>query len=120
MLGSVPSKNVAFGSDAEAALDGFLDSFNSDVLSAFAADGKIVMLALTVEMNGEGEVLRRREFRQATLEFQRIGAEVDVLLARDEAVDDLDNLRMQQGLAAGDATPWARRTLPPRRSTPQA
>ena len=36
------------------------------------------------------------------LEFERVGAEVDVLFARDEAVDDLDDLRVEQRLAAGD------------------
>ena len=37
------------------------------------------------------------------LEQQRVGAEVDVLLARDEPCDDLVDLGMQQRLAAGDA-----------------
>src|SRR5271167_83843 len=36
------------------------------------------------------------------LEQQRVGAKVDVLLARDEAGDDLGDLRMQQWLAARD------------------
>ncbi len=99
-IGAVEEGGV--GGDAEAALDGLFDAFDGDVVAAFAADGEVVVLALAVEMHGEGEVLGRRELRQAALEFERVGAEVDVLLARDEAVDDLDDLRMQQRLAAGD------------------
>ncbi len=37
---------------------------------------------------------------QPPLQFQRIRAEIDVLLALDETIDDLDNLRMQQRLPA--------------------
>ncbi len=61
LLGSVPSKKVALVRDAEAALDGLLDAFDGDVVAAFAADGEVVVLALAVEVHGEGEVLRRRE-----------------------------------------------------------
>ena len=99
-IGAVEEGGV--GGDAEAALDGLFDAFDGDVVSAFAADGEVVVLALAVEMDGEGEVLGGRELRQAALEFERVGAEVDVLLARDEAVDDFDDLRMEQRLAAGD------------------
>ena len=102
MIGIGAVEECGVGGDAEAALDGFLDAFDGDVVSALAADGEVVVLALAVEMDGEGEVLGRRELRQAALEFERVGAEVDVLFARDEAVDDLDDLRMQQRLAAGD------------------
>jgi hypothetical protein len=63
-----------------------------------------VVLALAIQMHGEGEVLRRRELVNALLELKRVGAEIDVLLARDQAVDDLDDLRMQQRLAAGHET----------------
>ena len=90
------------GGDTESALDGFLDAFDGDVVSTFAADREVVMFAIAVEMDGEGEVLRRREFGQTALEFERVGAKVDVFLARDKAVDDFDDLRMEQGLAAGD------------------
>src|SRR5208282_3628048 len=50
----------------------------------------------------EGEVFRRGELRQSALQFESVGAEVDVLLARNEAVDDFDDLRMKERLAAGD------------------
>ncbi len=61
-----------------------------------------MMLALAVQMHRESEVLRRRKLRQLLFEFKRVGAEINVLLARDQAVDDFDDLRMQQWLAAGD------------------
>ena len=88
--------------DAEAALHSFLDAFNGDVPSALAADGEVVVLALAIEVYGEGEVLRRRKLRQAALQFKSVGAEVDVFLARNEAVDDFNDLRMQKRLTAGD------------------
>ncbi len=37
--------------------DGFLDAFHRDVVSAFAADGEIVVLALAVQVDGEGQIL---------------------------------------------------------------
>ncbi len=61
-----------------------------------------MMLALAVQMHREGEVLRRRKLRQLLFEFKRVGTEINVLLARDQPVDDLDDLRMQQRLAAGN------------------
>jgi hypothetical protein len=94
LLGSVPSKKVALVVTRKPRL--------TDVVAAFAADGEVVVLAVAVEMDGEGEVLGGRKLRQATLELKRVGAEIDVLLARDEAVDDFDDLRVQQRLAAGD------------------
>ena len=60
------------------------------------------MLALAVQVDGEGEVLARLEQRDLFLEQQRVGAEVDVFLARDQAFDDLVDLRMHQRFAAGD------------------
>src|SRR5581483_1726543 len=59
-----------------------------------------MMLTLAIEMNGEREVLRRRELVKALLQLKCIGAEIDVLLTRDQAVHDLDDLRMQKRLAA--------------------
>ena len=99
-IGSIEEGGV--GGDAETALDRFLDAFDCDVVSAFAANGKVVVLALAIEVDREGEVLRRRELGQTPFQLERVGAEVDVFLARDEAVDDLNNLRMQQRLAAGN------------------
>ena len=71
-------------------------------LATLAADCEIVVIALAVKMHGEGEVLRRSELVQAALELEGVGAHVDVLFARNKAVDDVDNLRMEQRFAAGD------------------
>jgi hypothetical protein len=51
-------------------------------------------------MDVEAEVVRRRELIEALLQAQRVGAEVDELLARHETFDDLFDLRMQQRFAA--------------------
>jgi len=45
-IGAVEKSGI--GGDAEAALDGFADAFDGLIVTAFAADGKIVMIALTV------------------------------------------------------------------------
>ncbi len=99
-IGAIEEGGV--GGDAETALHRFFDAFDGDVVTALAADGEVVMIAVAIEVNREGEVLGRREFVQPLFELERVGAEVDVLFARDEAVDDLDDLRMEQRLAAGD------------------
>ncbi len=41
-IGAVEEGGV--GGDAEAALDGFLDAFDGDVVAAFAADGEVVVV----------------------------------------------------------------------------
>ena len=51
-------------------------------------------------MHVEAEVIRRREFIEALLEPQRVGAEIHELFARDESLDDLFDLGMQQRFAA--------------------
>ncbi len=111
LLGSVPSKKVALVVTRKPRLTASLMPFDSEIIAAFAANRKVVMFALTVQMHREGEVLGRRKLRQTALEFERVGAQVDVLLARNQPVDDLDDLRMQQRLAAREEKPWARRTL---------
>ena len=54
-IGAVKERGV--GGDAEAALHGFLDAFDGYVVSAFAANGDVVRLALSVEMHGKRQVL---------------------------------------------------------------
>ena len=70
---------------------------------ALAADGEVVVLLLAVHVDAEGEVLARLEQVELFLQQQRVGAEVDVLLPRDQPFDDFVDLRVQQRLAAGDA-----------------
>ena len=99
-IGAIEKRRI--GGDAEAALDRFANAVDRDVVAAFAADREIVVLALAIHVHGERQVLARREKMDLFFQQQRVGAEVDVLLARDQPVDDLVDLRMHQRLAAGD------------------
>ena len=99
-IGAVKEGGV--GRDAKTAFDRFLDALDSDVVAALAANGEVMMIALAVQMNGEGKVLRRRELVQPLLEFERVGAHIHILLTRNQSVYDVHNLRMQQRFAAGD------------------
>src|SRR4030095_13395093 len=69
-----------------------------------AAHRLVVLLAEPVEVHAEREVLRGRE--QAGLELllqeDGISAEVDVLLARDQRLDESADVGVHEGLAAGD------------------
>ena len=60
------------------------------------------MLALPVHVDGEGQILAGLEQVNLLFQQQRIGAEINVFLARDQAFDNLADLRMQQRLAARD------------------
>src|SRR5437868_5850536 len=62
----------------------------------------IVLVLQAVEMDRERQVWAWRELIDLLLEEQRVGAQVDELLARDDALDDLDDLLVEQWLAAGD------------------
>ena len=95
-VGAVEQRGV--GRHAEAALHRFPDAFDRDVVAAFAADGEIVVLALAVHVDGEGQVLAGLEQVELLFQQQRVGAEVDVLLARDQAFDDL---RRSAGACSG-------------------
>ena len=117
-VGAIEERGV--GGDAESALHGLANAFDRDVISAFAADRKIVVLALAIQMDGERQILAGLEQVKLFLQQQRVGAEVDVFLARDQAFHDLGDLRMHQRLAAGDGDHRARRTHRPRGSTPRA
>ena len=100
-IGAVEERGI--GRYAEAALQGELDGFDGFVISAFAANSEIVFLALAIHVYGEGQVFAGRELVQLFFEQQRVGAQVDVFLARDQAVHDFGDLGMHQRLAAGDA-----------------
>src|SRR5271165_1312580 len=62
-------KQRAVRCDAEAGLDGLANGFDGDLVTAFTADREIVVFALTVEMDGEREVLAGLEERK--LFFQK-------------------------------------------------
>ena len=91
------------GGQAEAALDGLFDAFGCLVVGAFAADGEVVMLALAVHVNDEREIFAGLELVDLFFEQQAIGAEVNVLFARDQALNDLTDLGMHERFAARDA-----------------
>ena len=99
-IGAVEERGV--GRDAEAAAQRFFHAVERQVESAFAADGEVVMLALAVDVDGERQILAGLEQVDLFFQQQRVGAEVNVLLARDQALDDLADLGMHQRLAAGD------------------
>jgi hypothetical protein len=50
-------------------------------------------------MDVEAEVVGRRELIEALFQTQRVGAEIHELLARDQTLDDLFDLGMEQRLA---------------------
>ncbi len=93
-IGAVEERGV--GRHAEAAFDGFADSFEGDIEPAFAANGKIVVFLLAVHVDAEGEIFARLEQVDLFLEQQGVGAEVDVLLA-------LEPDRPRSGRSAGAA-----------------
>ena len=99
-IGAVEERGV--GGDAEAALQGFFDGVDGDVVSAFAADGEVVLFALAVHVDAEGQVLAGLEEMDLLLQQQRVGAEIDVFLACDQALDDFVDLRVHERFAAGD------------------
>ena len=101
-LESTPSKTVVLVVTRKPRCDGLADRGVGDLVAAFLADGEVVVLLLAVHVDGEGEVLARREEVQLFAQEQRVGAHVDVLLARDEALHDLVDLRVHERLAAGD------------------
>ena len=90
------------GGHAEAGLAGGADRRHGHVVDALAADGVIVLLPRTVEVHRKRQVRGGGEEWQHLLEFQRVGAEVEIFLAGHDAGHDLLDLRMQQRLPAGN------------------
>ena len=99
-LGGVEQRGVDV--DPEAARLGEPDGLDRAVVNARPGTPSVVVLAVAIEMHGPGE--ERVGLEQVDLLFkqQRVGAQVDELLARDDALDDLLDLAVQQRLAAGD------------------
>ncbi len=86
----------------EARIDCGAHPTHSNVVPAFTADGKIVVLALAIDVYGKRKILARLEQVQFFFEQKRVGAHVDVLLASHQTRYDLRHLRMQQRLATRD------------------
>ncbi len=103
LLASAPSNKVVFVVSAEAALQRFADSLHCLVVGAFAAHRKIVMLAQPVHVHDKRKVLAGLELVDLFLQQQAIGAQVDILLARNQAFHNLGDLWMHQGFATRNA-----------------
>src|SRR5437588_1935214 len=99
-IGSVKKSRVR--GHAETAAESFFDGVDGDVVSAFTADGEVVLFALAVEVDRKSQVLTGLEEMDFFFQQQRIGAEIDIFFAGDQAFDDRFDLRVHQGLAAGD------------------
>ena len=94
LFGSAPSNSVVLVVTRKPRRTASLMPSTRDVVAALAADGEVVVLALAVHVDAERQVLARLEQVDLFLQQQRVGAEVDVLLARDQALDDLVDLRV--------------------------
>src|SRR5262245_19756575 len=88
--------------DGEALGLGSLDGRYGAVEYARLTNGLVVMLAQSVEMNGEEQIGRGLEQMQLLLQKQCIRAERDELRIGDRAIDDLADLAMDQRLAPGN------------------
>ena len=102
VLGRMTVEDRAVDVDDEALGLGGLDAGDRLLEAAFHADGLVVVLLDAVEMDREEQIRRRLEQMQLLLQQQRVGAERDELLARDDAFDDLADLLVDQRLAAGN------------------
>src|ERR1700733_1123710 len=79
-IGAIEERGIR--RNTEATLDRLAYSLHRLVVTALAANGKVVVLALAIEMDGEGKVLAGFEEADLFLEQQSIGAEIDILLPR--------------------------------------
>ena len=85
---------------AKPALHRFPYASHRQLVPAFAANRKIVMLFLPVHVHGKRQVFARLEKVQLFFQKQRIRAQINVLLARHQPFHDLGDLRMHQRFAA--------------------
>ncbi len=70
------------------------DRFDRAVVDAGLAHRAVVVFAVAIEVDGPGEEPVRREQVDLFLEQQRVGAQIDELLAGDDRADDLVDLVM--------------------------
>ena len=86
--------------DAEALGLGRLQRLDRAVVDARLADRLVVHLLVAVEMDRPGEIGARLVLIDLLFEQQRVGADDREFLARDDALDDLRQVPVQQRLAA--------------------
>ena len=120
LLGSAPSNSVVLVVTRKPRFSASRIAVHRDVVAALAADREIVVLVLPVQVHAEGQVLARLEEVDLFLQQQRVGAQVDVLLPRHQALDDLVDLRVHAAARRRGSKPSARRTHRPPGSTPRA
>src|SRR5580704_6785059 len=90
----------AVDGDAEALRLGLLERRNGAVVDAWLADRLVVHLLVAVEMDRPGEIGARLVLIDLLFEQQRIGADDRKFFARNDALDDLWQISVQQRLAA--------------------
>src|SRR6478672_3233418 len=102
VLRGMPVKDRSVDVDGEALGLGGLDRGDRAVEHTRLTDRFVVMLAQSVEVDREEQIGGRLEQVQLLLQQQRIRAQRDELLFRDQALHDLADLAMDQRLAAGN------------------
>ena len=100
VFGRMAVEHRAVDVDGEALGLGGLDRVDGLVEAAVHAHRLVVMLLDAVEMHREEQIGRRLEQVQLLFQQQRVGAQRDEFLARDDAFDDLADLLVDQRLAA--------------------
>src|SRR5262249_6908126 len=90
--------------DTESPAERLLDPLDRLVVDPVAADRLVVLLAQAVEMHAEREVPGRREDPglQFFLQENGVGAEIDVLVSRDQLHDQTTDVGIHERLAAGN------------------
>ena len=81
---------------------GLLDGGDGAVVGAGLADRLVVVLLVAVEMHRPDEIRARLVVLHPLFHQQRVGAQIDELPPRDDALDDRRQFLVQQRLAAGD------------------
>ena len=99
-IGAVEQRAVDLGAEALGLRQ--LDRGDGLFVGAVLADRLVVHGLVAVEMDRPGEIRMRLVLVDLLGQQQRVGAQDHELVARDEALDDLRHLAMEQRLAAGD------------------
>jgi hypothetical protein len=81
---------------------GLLDHLDRLIEHAAAVDDKVVRLLHAVEMHVDAEALVRCAPLEEAIEQDAVGAEIDMALAGDDAVDEFGQLRVQRRLATAN------------------
>src|SRR5574337_901863 len=102
LFGGIVVKDRRVDVDRETLRLRLLDRRNLDVEHTLLAHRLIVALAQAIEMDRKEKIGRRLEEMELLFQKQRVRAQRHKLLALDNALDDLADLPVNEGLAAGD------------------